>query len=93
MGTDGITARPSVPDAARLSIPCADSENVLCLTLIASSLMAQTLNPDVMYLALSEAQTMAEIAGITEENFHKVRDAVVHHWLQRRSSHPLSGLH
>lgn len=92
-GNSGPCLPPSAPAAPHRSIPCDEPGSVLCLTLIASALMAQTLNPDCMWLAMNEARTNSLKSGITEEQFNRIAAVVASHWSYRRNQNPLSILY
>lgn len=62
------------------------------LTIILESLMDQTLNPDSLWLAMNSAQHKCQDAGLSSEEFNRIREIIVRRWAARRGMNPLSGM-
>jgi len=91
----GTSLQPSAPDAVLpLTLggqPCSNS-TLISLCAICSGLLAETLNPDVMYLALARAKTDALVAGVDPLEFKRVKDLILKDWAVKRARNPMSGL-
>ena len=95
----GNSLRHSAPDAAALSTATESDlsggyskETVIALSAMVAGLLAQTLNGDSVWLAMRDAELMASQAGVSKEEFERVRSRLTKYWEKRKASNPLSCL-
>ena len=60
----------------------ATEETVVSLVALLAGLLRETTSGDAIFLAFAVAQKMALAQGVTEEEFDRVKEAVLEKWLQ-----------
>ena len=60
----------------------ATEETVVSLVALLAGLLRETTSGDAIFLAVAVAQKMALAQGVTEEEFDRVKEAVLEKWLQ-----------
>jgi pantoate kinase len=93
---DGNTLQPLEQAVARLStltdsVSC-ENANVKVMAAVCLSMMQQTLSPDSMWLAMRQAQRMAEEVGVSPAEAERVIQEITLVWELQRRRNPLSCL-
>lgn len=70
-----------------------DRDTVVSLTAITACLLGETLNPDSVALAMHSASKMSKGAGVGEEEFNRVAEAITSFWRRKMSAHPMSSMY
>jgi predicted TIM-barrel enzyme len=95
----GSTFLPSVPDAVlpstRTDLPFSGErkkETVVALSAMVAALLSEMLSSDQIVLAMYKAEAMAKDAGVSDEEFLRVKTGLVKYWARQKAGNPLGGM-
>ena len=80
-----VVAAPATPTGLECS-----RETVITLTALLYSLFGYTLQSDVIYLAMLQAEQEALKMGVSKKDFERIKKAVMKTWWEKRNGNPLS---
>ena len=94
----GNSLQPSEQDVVLHStavdnqLPQISSETVVSLSAITAGLLSEMLSPDAVWLAMRKAEGMAIKAGVSQEEFNRVKSNLNKFWAKKKAANPIGGM-
>ena len=92
----GQSLRPLVQDAVALStqtdLPSfgdCKPETVKALTAMTLGFLQNVLSEDLVWLSMHSGRGMAELAGVPDKEYERVRKVMVKYWTEKKSKSPM----